>query len=505
MPGSDMVLFEAAKSDIVIDAHVLDVLLPVVDDCSQDWQLLSSQTNDGFLIFEVSRLLDTGDLQDRVIVDDSSPSIIPHRIISAWGDTPTVQQHSPTSRVKSSVRFFGDSSQDELQLFRDTMEVSSEGSFTVQADSYPIKTVETEYVYFCASLADLQSQNVPTDTALHIVGVEPVVDKAIHVHHFILYGRDRDLAPTESCSDQSYEVLYAWAPGAMPLTLPSNVGGLVGTSSAGGIVSFQLEIHYDNSLQIPNVVDSSGVRLYYTTQLREHDLGVLELGDPLVQLGGRPVNSGGGSVSKHVFDCPSSCSTNFVNPSEPVTVVRQFLHMHTTGTRIVNEHIRDDEVIGTAAIDLWDFDSQGAPAVRQEPFQILAGDSFRTTCYYQANDSTRFGLASSDEMCIAFLFYYPRLIRQTFFGSIPYGCGYDIGLPRCNSDWQEESVAGANRTFGRAECAATDSPPTETPPPTVSETLVPGPVPTEDSSLGSIVSDVRSLSIAVVIALLAFN
>jgi hypothetical protein len=39
-----------------------------------------------------------------------------------------------------------------------------------------------------------------------------------------------------------------------------------------------LEIHYDNPKEIKNIVDDSGVKLYFTRQLRQHDLGLLTLG-----------------------------------------------------------------------------------------------------------------------------------------------------------------------------------------------------------------------------------
>ena len=38
------------------------------------------------------------------------------------------------------------------------------------------------------------------------------------------------------------------------------------------------EMHYDNPELKSDIIDNSGVRLYYTEKLRTHDLGVLELG-----------------------------------------------------------------------------------------------------------------------------------------------------------------------------------------------------------------------------------
>ena len=45
--------------------------MPVTDECTQDWTLLSAEVGADGLIFEVERALDTDDSQDRVFADDS--------------------------------------------------------------------------------------------------------------------------------------------------------------------------------------------------------------------------------------------------------------------------------------------------------------------------------------------------------------------------------------------------------------------------------------------------
>lgn len=73
-----------------------------------------------------------------------------------------------------------------------------------------------------------------------------------------------------------------------------------------------------------------------------------------------------------------------------------------------NEQFRDGELIRTGVVDYYDFDQNGGPPVQQETFEIWPGDAFRTRCYFDSNDGEVWGLASQDEMCIAFLYYYPR-------------------------------------------------------------------------------------------------
>jgi hypothetical protein len=170
-----------------------------------------------------------------------------------------------------------------------------------------------------------------------------------------------------------------------------------------GFNSFMMEIHYNNPDRVEGMVDSSGVRFYYTTQPREFEMGILQLGDPYIRLLGAPVGNG---LSSHSFSCSSGCSLEALQ-GQSVTVIREHLHMHQSGTRIVNEQIRGGEVIRAGALDFFDYRQQSNPPVQQEPFQVLPGDSFNTVCYYRGQDGEEFGMPTRDEMCIAFIFYFP--------------------------------------------------------------------------------------------------
>lgn len=74
--------------------------------------------------------------------------------------------------------------------------------------------------------------------------------------------------------------------------------------------SLGVQIHYNNPSLVNGVMDRSGVRLYYTEELRAMDAGLLQIGDPLVALGdptyGLTMLPDGKSM--YSFLCPSSCS-----------------------------------------------------------------------------------------------------------------------------------------------------------------------------------------------------
>jgi len=241
MKGADIVMFTGETNELV-DSYVLDQLvMPFPDDC-QSWTLLNTTVEGGFVIFEATRLLDTGDSQDRPILDDSNVLVPATRVIAAWGDTVTPSFHGGNT-ARSSLRFFGSAdSSEEIEAFQRIMQDEAEGNFTVRANNFAVPSEETVYQYFCFSEADLLAMNVPLDQDLHTIGVAPIVTSE-YVHHFIVVGSIEPWDSSLNCEDffPGFETAYVWAPGDLPLTLPSNVGGPLGSS---GFKSFQLEIHY---------------------------------------------------------------------------------------------------------------------------------------------------------------------------------------------------------------------------------------------------------------------
>ena len=249
------------------------------------------------------------------------------------------------------------------------------------------------------------------------------------------------------------DVAFVWAPGEGPLILPPNVGALLGSQ---GFKAFNVQIHYNNPSLDTGVLDSSGVEFFYTTQKREFDLGVLQLGDPFLGLLGVKVGNG---FSQHTFDCSGDCSS--VSLSENVTVLREYLHMHMTGSAMYNAQIRDGKIIHKGSVEFYDFSQSGMFSVIQEPFDIRPGDSFQTSCFYSAGANTTFGLGSADEMCIAYLFYYPRQVVPGSNG-FPYTCAFGLGgfFPQCEevlTSRSLESTSQFNRSFGESTNAICDT------------------------------------------------
>lgn len=157
---------------------------------------------------------------------------------------------------------------------------------------------------------------------------------------------------------------------------------------------------------------------------------------------------------------------NFTDPSLSETYPRSFYDA-INSYAMYNQHIRDGQVIRTGSVDFFDFAQSGGPAVQQQPFQVLPGDSFNIRCYYKNDEGTSrtFGLGSAEEMCMAFLLYYPRRI-VTLSEDLSFGwfCGAgfaSMGFSPCDAPFNvsvlDNGEVPAWRTFGLPtdECNAT--------------------------------------------------
>jgi hypothetical protein len=150
----------------------------------------------------------------------------------------------------------------------------------------------------------------------------------------------------------------------------------------------------------------------------------MQVGDPFVFLEGAQVGDG---LSEHVFECPGSCSQLALD--EPVTILRESLHMHASGASMYNHLYRDGNLMHTSSAQFFDFEQQGSQQALQQPYEVLPGDSFKVECWYRNGNAQNrtFGLGSSNEMCISFLFYYPRVNLGSDFGDFPWYCGFGFG------------------------------------------------------------------------------
>jgi len=220
---------------------------------------------------------------------------------------------------------------------------------------------------------------------------EMVYDETRVLHHLILL-RDPERSTALGSFDcyggggmpPSSQYLYAWAPGQSAIEFPE--GGL--RVSPGE--RFIVQIHYNNGTRIPEVRDSSGVRLYLgPTEGTEY--GMLAIG---------PVD----------FELPPRATTPVSSRCtirEDSRLLAGMPHMHQVGSEFRQSIVRDDgSEESLVELTGWSFESQLFYLFDAE---LRRGDVIETTCTYRnmSGEVVESGEDTTDEMCFDFAYVTP--------------------------------------------------------------------------------------------------
>jgi len=166
------------------------------------------------------------------------------------------------------------------------------------------------------------------------------------------------------------------------------------------------------------LVVTTGLRFYYKNP-RKYDSATLRVGtsaNPGILI---PPKQESWTISG---GCTNACSLHINGPSAlpggEIKFFASLLHAHTAGREIWTKLIRNGkEILELIRDKNYDFNYQQSHLLRQEvPFK--AGDELLTYCRYNTmnrKDATVGGLSTADEMCVNFIFYYPRVDLFTCF------------------------------------------------------------------------------------------
>lgn len=256
----------------------------------------------------------------------------------------------------------------------------------------------------------------------HVVRFDFELDELEVLHHIVLYGDPDKNGGTEpyNCSGVAADhsnFMFAWAPGGLPLQFPENFGLPIKDGS-----SVILQIHYNNSKKIENLVDSSGVVLY-VDEAQDNEVGMFAPG---------PLDIKIPAFTEKVVE--SACPV-----SEPVTLLMGMPHMHETGTEfeqvILYEDGTEEPII---QIKNWDFYEQ---PYFQMPFVINPGERLITRCTFNNPNAYPVvqGDKTNDEMCFNFVYHYPPQdsifcdqpidLAPQEIDEIPGACVEDLNFP----------------------------------------------------------------------------
>ncbi|XP_078510084.1 DBH-like monooxygenase protein 2 [Lissotriton helveticus] len=400
MTGADIVIGGVSTASFpptyFADYHGVGEV-PPVQDTVQNYKLEFLSENGGLTTMRFSRKFRTCDPFDVDVTADTQ------RIIAAYGTSDTIRYHGSSQRFMASVQLLSEAP---------VSGPDPEPSFTydIKMSNFSIPSDATTYGCAYIPLPQLAAKN-------HIYKFDSIIQDSNKnlVHHILAYGcpnsTNVNIAPGICMSNPDFyacsEVIAAWAVGGKAFTFPSNAGIPLGKGFAPTYV--RLEIHYNNVMLQSGRTDSSGIRLYYTPLLREHDAGVLTTG--IIPQAFSFIPPGAES-----FNLYSLCKTegfNQVTGKEipDMQVFAELLHTHLTGTAVQVVQYRNGTQIGFLGRDMsYDFSLQEfrhLPAV----IPIKMGDELQTVCTYNTSgrhNVTFGGLSTTDEMCLAFLVYYPR-------------------------------------------------------------------------------------------------
>ncbi|XP_067941873.1 DBH-like monooxygenase protein 2 homolog [Watersipora subatra] len=269
---------------------------------------------------------------------------------------------------------------------------------TIKFDRTPVPAQETTYM--------CQTFDIPNDQVYHLFASQPVIDNPYVMHHTLVFGCT-DTPPSEyaspapcGMSTRACRVLIAgWTVGSPGRCLGSTDGFLVGK---GHFSQVMMEHHWNNPTEETNYFDASGITLFLTRNLRENSLGTFITGQRSLTI---PPGEDSFTVNGV---CTKDCLQQKLENTLYITSAT--LHMHYLGSSGRVEHWRDGVLINTwFDASEYSYDSP-VTNVFDPPIPLMEGDEIKTICTYKTtskDEITYYGDATSDEMCFAFMNYFP--------------------------------------------------------------------------------------------------
>ncbi|CAH1248491.1 MOXD1 [Branchiostoma lanceolatum] len=425
MPGSDIAIGWVKDGTAhLTDRYAEAKALPPVDE-SQDWELVSGYENATHTVLRFNRKLMTCDDRDRVINEDTM------RVLWAWHDDDPEDEsgvngpayHGVNRGARSTVLLshiiappnFTETNYTTFDLLMNNVSVPAYRDTT----------------YWCRvfQLPELASKH-------HMIKYEPIITPGNEgvVHHLLVYSCEKDKSvtflpeehPGHPCRSPNMprdwwpcyggSLVAAWAIGAEALVYPEHVGFPIGGADDSRYLL--VEMHYDNPQLLSGIRDSSGLRLTLTPELRDNDLGILEVGVLVTKFHVVPPRAEG-------FVSAGFCNTNCMNAfleelGQPIHIIGLELHSHLLGVKMSTRLIRNGTEIEIARDDNYDFNLQFFRMLREE-VTVYPGDTLVTECTYRSKQKDKItygGPGTPDEMCETFFYYYPRF-NLTFCDSLP--------------------------------------------------------------------------------------
>ncbi|XP_029437160.1 putative DBH-like monooxygenase protein 2 [Rhinatrema bivittatum] len=397
LEGSDMVIggVHSDKSIYFSDRHMKEEWPPEVDE-KQNYELLSLTQNETTTTMVFRRALRTCDPDDQDITNDTM------RVISLYGLDDSLQYEEEHKYVKSIYLMVKSPVTDTPSTYF---------TYDIKLNNFPIPVTDTTYACTFIPMPTVNEKH-------HIFLYDPRIDpnSAGLVHHILVYACANNTNVTSEVGDcygsdptfsQCSQVIFGWAVGGSAFHLPKDVGIPLGTSLDP--LYIRLEIHFSNFDAKEGIFDNSGITIFYTPELRKHDAGILQVGVFTFPMHFIPP----GAENYKSYGLCKTEKFHEVNgwPVENMKVLAYLLHSHLTARGIKVIHYRNGTQIGVLGQDdKYDFRLQESRHHRYT-IDFNVGDEVLVECTANTmdrDDVTYGGPSTLNEMCLAFLFFYPR-------------------------------------------------------------------------------------------------
>ncbi|KAI7800157.1 DBH-like monooxygenase protein 2 homolog [Triplophysa rosa] len=442
MTGADIVIGGVGQDgSYFTDRHAVGNSMPVIDK-QQDYKLLSLTESDGQTVMKFQRSIKSCDEYDLPI------TTLPIKLIYAYGQTDDITYHGTRRGTK------------EVNLLRYMPRLTPPDSkyFDMIMVNFTVPANQTYYHCKIMRTPDFDQKH-------HIYRIEPLIQNLDLVHHLLLYRCPPGVTEiyesqcyTRVNSDECMEVVAVWAVGGGAFEFPTVAGLPIGGNVDD--VLYRLEVHYNNANKTAGRVDNSGLRFYYTSELRQHDAAVLGTGLVLAPGYGIPPKA------KDFFTyglCDTAYIPQVLSQTQDLQVFSVMLHTHLAGRKVRVGHFRGGKQIDLLAVDEnYNFEYQGVTNLGKTK-TVKLGDKLLVECTYNTATRTKLtwgGLSTTDEMCLAFLFYYPAM-NLTGCMSFPNltALRTEMGKPDLNNwlfmmstkTWNDTSINQYQQTLKRID------------------------------------------------------
>ncbi|OQO04792.1 hypothetical protein B0A48_09716 [Cryoendolithus antarcticus] len=399
MTGADMaVAYIGDNGSFVFEnRHATGFVTPQVSlDQTDNMRLKAGGQANGVTSFIFEKKNKANCLQDQADVANDSWQWF----IYAFSDQNTFAQHAAGDMGKQYIKL----GTGNTVSLNDARNVSNSKYLTVVQPEVALPTDETTYCYTL--------QKMPATNKSFLIGERPQPSSPL-LHHLVLYAcygpADQYvdmLGKAPNCDWQNFSnpctgFVTEWAPGMSARTFEEGFGKPFGTEFYEYAM---LETHYNNPQGLAGQKASTNYTFLYTDQQVGTEIGTLTLGD--MQVSGWFMNPGKPLVA-HSTICTPECTERW--PSEGITAVSVFHHMHYRGRNARVQIVRNGtEIAPLSSLHDFEYGYQYSKALNN--IKLLPGDQLITTCEYNTlNDTAPVpgGQSSRDEMCFAWVDYYP--------------------------------------------------------------------------------------------------